>query len=571
MPRAAKQRDRTRRDAEVLARVSAALNSSLEPSEVLDLVLRSAVEITRATSGSICLINPHTQRLEIEAAVGLGEKARQLKLPIGRGVTGWVAKTGKPLRVADVRRDPRYVAVRDEVRSELAVPLMVADQLLGVLNVDSTRVRAFRQADEELLLALAQPAARVIYNSWLHATATQSARRLEALLTIAGSVLASLDLEEVLQRVTREACVLMGTKVCSLMLLDDSGEQLTLRACHGAGEEYLRKPPLPVNDSLLGVVVRHRRALQVFNVQEHDAYRHTELARREGLVSLLSVPLVAGGVVLGTLNVYTDQPYRFSLQDIKVMSALANLSALAITNARLHAKMVQAEEHLRQTERLSTLGLLAAEVAHEIRNPLTVMKMLFHSLDLRFPASDPRAQDVRVLAEKIDQLEQIVLRLLDYARSSEPRFGPVDLNAVVEDLLLLCRTKLAQAGVEVRRELTRELPTVKADRGQLEQLALNLILNAVQAMPSGGTLTLQTAAEPEGRVRLTVRDTGVGLTAEQRAQLFTPFLTSKPAGTGLGLAIVHKIVEAHGAEIEVESEPGRGTAVHVRFAAALPG
>ncbi|MCS7048948.1 MAG: GAF domain-containing protein [Verrucomicrobiae bacterium] len=571
MPRVRQKRLLTLRHYEALARVSAALNSSLEPAKVLELVLRSAVELTRATSGSVCLINPHTQRLEIEAAVGLDEKARELQLPIGRGVTGWVAKTGRPLRVGDVRRDARYVAVRDEVRSELAVPLVVADQLLGVLNVDSTRVRAFSEADEALLMALAHPAARVIYNSWLHATATQSARRLEALLTIAGSVLASLDLEEVLQRVTREACALMETKVCSLMLLNEAGDQLTLRACHGAGEEYLRKPPLPVDDSLLGVVVRHRRPLQVYNVQEHDAFRHTELARREGLVSLLAVPLEAGGRVLGTLNVYTERPYRFSLQDIKVMLALANLAALAITNAQLHAKVLQAEEQLRQTERLSTLGLLAAEVAHEIRNPLTVMKMLFHSLNLEFAANDPRAQDVRVFAEKIQQLEQIVLRLLDYARSSEPRFGPVDVNVVCEDLLLLCRRKLAQAGVELRRELARGLPAVEADRGQLEQLGLNLILNAAEAMPQGGTLTVQTAVESDGRVRWTVRDTGVGMTAEQRAQLFTPFLTSKPGGTGLGLAIVRKIVEAHGAEFEVESEPGRGTAVHVRFRAALSG
>ena len=140
---------------EVLARTGRVINSSLEPATVLDLVLREAVQLMMATSGSLVLIDPHTQLLEIEVAIGLNKDARQLKLPIGRGVTGWVAKTGQPLRVPDVTADARYVSIRKDIRSELAVPLTLEDQLIGVLNVDSTRKNAFSPADEELLVALA--------------------------------------------------------------------------------------------------------------------------------------------------------------------------------------------------------------------------------------------------------------------------------------------------------------------------------------------------------------------------------------------------------------------------------
>lgn len=550
---------------ELLARVSRVINSSLEPATVLDLVLREAVELMKATSGSLVLVDPHTQLLEIEVAIGLSDDVRQLKLPIGRGVTGWVAKTGKPLRVADVTKDPRYVSVRTDIRSELAVPLLLEDQLIGVLNVDSTRKNAFSRAEEELLVALAGQAAQVIHNSWLYEAVAHNARKLEALFQVAQSIVSSLNLEDVLRRVTADACRLMETKVCSLMLLNLERDQLELRACHGASADYLKKPPLPVSESIIGGVVRRQKPIQVYNVQQHDAFQHIELARQDGLVSLLSVPMQFGDRVIGALSVYSGAPYRYSTQDVKVLSTLAGLAAVAITNAQLHEKMVQAEEQLRQTERLSTLGLLAAEVAHEIRNPLTVMKMLFHSLELKFPTSDPRARDAEVMAEKMEHLNRIVDRLLGYARSTEPSLQPVDLNALLGDVLLLSRRKLQQQRIEVVTELAVRLPAVRADRGQLEQACLNLILNAAEAMPEGGTLTIATLPAA-GEVQLLFRDTGVGMTAEQQARLFEPFLTTKEQGTGLGLAIVHKIiVESHRGQIKVESAPRHGTTFGIRL------
>jgi signal transduction histidine kinase len=288
-----------------------------------------------------------------------------------------------------------------------------------------------------------------------------------------------------------------------------------------------------------------------------------ELARQDGLVSLLSVPLMLSGTVIGALNVYTGKLHRYSKQDINILQTLASLAAVAIANARLHEKTVAAEEQLRQTERLSALGLLAAEVAHEIRNPLTVMKMLFHSLDLKFPAADPRGRDAEVVAEKMDQLNRIVDRLLTYARSTEPKLEAVDVNELLDDVLLLTRRKLQHQKIECRTELAAELPRIRADRGQIEQACLNLILNAVEAMPDGGTLTLRTAAKPSF-VQLTFTDTGQGMTKQQQQRLFEPFLTTKQSGTGLGLAIVQKIVvDAHRGRIELDSAPGRGTTFRV--------
>src|SRR5204863_1748826 len=127
----------------------------------------------------------------------------------------------------------------------------------------------------------------------------------------------------------------------------------------------------------------------------------------------------------GALNVYTGESHSFSNEEIRILSALAELSAIGIEKARLYERVVDVEEQLRQNEKLSALGLLAAEVAHEIRNPLTVMKMLYHSLDLNYDANDPRAKDARIMGEKMDHLNKIVEQVLDFARSTEPHLTSV--------------------------------------------------------------------------------------------------------------------------------------------------
>ena len=351
--------------------------------------------------------------------------------------------------------------------------------------------------------------------------------------------------------------------MCSLLLLDGSGEWLELRAQHGAGPDYARRPALSVAESLMGSVVRRRKPMQVPNVQTSAQYQLPEIARREGLVSLLSAPLVFNGQSLGTLNVYTGERRVFSNDEIGTLNALAELSAVAIEKAQLYERTVDVEEQLRRNEQLSALGLLAAEVAHEIRNPLTVMKMLYHSLDLHFGEDDPRREDARVLGEKMDQLDSTVDHIVNFARNAEPRMGPVNVPDLIDDLALLTRHKLQHQHIELVRADAPDLPPVKADATQLSQAFLNLILNAAEAMHTGGTLTLTTRPGPGG-VEVGFADTGPGMSAKQRARAFTGMLsTTKEKGGGLGLAIVHKVAEAHGGRVEVQSAPGTGTEITI--------
>jgi signal transduction histidine kinase len=199
------------------------------------------------------------------------------------------------------------------------------------------------------------------------------------------------------------------------------------------------------------------------------------------------------------------------------------------------------------------------------------MKMLYHSLDLTFPQGDPRAKDARILGEKIEHLNRIVEQILDFARTTEPRLSAVDLNEVIEELGLLVRHKLRNQNIQLSQKLEPDLPAVMADPTQLEQAFLNLILNAVEAMPRGGKLAITSGKLhlPRGSHQPThllveFKDNGEGMNEEQRRRAFTSVLsTTKTKGTGLGLAIVGRVIETHRGKLKIKSAPGRGTTISV--------
>ncbi len=559
---------------EAVHAVGQIVQSTLDLKEAMRLLLQEAVRLLSANSGTVSLANPTTGFLELEAIHGFPASARGLRLKIGEGITGWVARSGKSARVGNVAADRRYIRIRADICSELAVPLRVGDSVRGVINVNSDRLDAFSADDEELLQELAQVAAPAIANTWLYEQARQKARLLESLVSVSQTINSTFSLDDALQAIVRETRALLGGRMCSLMMLDSSGEWLELRAHYGAGKEYLSKPRLSAGESFVGIAMRRKKPMQLENVQKSGRYQNASMARKEGLVSLLTVPLLFSGKALGALNLYTGEPHTFADEEVRTLTAYAELSALALEKTRLYDRIVQVEEALRQSERLSALGLLAAEIAHEIRNPLTVMKMLHHSLALDFPAHDARSNDVRIMGEKMDHLNRIVDRVLDFARSAEPERSEVNLNQLLDDMSLLTRHALQVHNVLLVRKFDQSLPSVWADATQLEQAFLNLTLNAVEAMPDGGRLTIRSKALPLNRGRnrpshvlVRFRDTGAGMSAEQRKRAFSSLLqTTKPKGTGLGLAIVARVIEQHQGLVKVWSTPGRGTTISM----ALP-
>tara|TARA_B100000482_G_scaffold132695_1_gene96759 strand:- start:961 stop:2694 length:1734 start_codon:yes stop_codon:yes gene_type:complete len=538
--------------------VSKVIHSTLDQQQALDLIIREAVRLVNATTGSLVLINPINGFLEIQAAYSLPEESK-LKLRVGEGITGWVAQQGKSAIVQNVHQDERYVQVHKHTKSELAVPLEINGILSGVVNVDSDKLNAFNQNDLALLTELTNQAALVIHNAFLYEQSKIRANLFESLVRVGQVINSRQDLDEALNAITIEASSLMKAKTCALQLLDETNNRLSLVASFGAGNAYLNKPDVLISESFLGSVVKLKKPLQIENVQTSNAYQQQDIARDEGLVAMLSIPLVFNSVVIGTLNIYKEETYVFSNEEINIAMALAEFSALAIEKARLLERIVESEELLRRNEKLSALGLLAGEVAHEIRNPLTVLKMLYHSLGLDFPKNDPRTEDVRIMGEKMDHLNNIVEQILTFARNAEPQFKPSDVNKIINDLRILVRRKFAQQKVVLNTQLAENLPEAKADEQQLSQVFLNLTLNALEAMPNGGELKIKSSSTQLQKnknkvtnIQIEFSDTGSGMNSELRKKAFTSLLnSSKPGGTGIGLAIVNRIIESHGGEIKI--------------------
>ena len=544
------------------------IHATLDSETALNLILEYAIELTGADSASISLVNPSTALLEIEASRGLPESLTQdYQLALGHGITGWVAKHDSPALVPNVQEDPRYLSVWGDVRSELAVPFDVQDQIRGVLNVDSTQVGNFKEADQAMLSALAIQASTVIGNTWLFQQLQSKAAMLESLSSINETIQQTLGIDEGLESITREACGLMKATMGSVLLLDDSGQWLDLKAAYGAGENYQAKPRLHIDESFAGTVVRRGHPIQLKDVRHSSLYRNTELAEQEGLVSMLCVPLSTENHMLGVLSIYTDQPHHFSIDEINVLKAFANVSAMAIERATLNREIRQMEEALRSREKLSALGLLAAEVAHEIRNPLTVMKMVYHAMNLQFPEEDPRHEDASLLGRKMDQLNEIVERVLAFARHDEPRVESVNLERLLHSLYALTRHKMRQQSVAFEMHIASDLPLIEADPGQLEQALLNLTLNAIQAMPEGGSLTLHAHRHPSHEacknIELQFADTGKGMDAKLFESKEGLLHSEKQEGTGLGLMVIRRIIESHSGQLKLTSTSHEGTIISV--------
>ena len=223
--------------------------------------------------------------------------------------------------------------------------------------------------------------------------------------------------------------------------------------------------------------------------------------------------------------------------------------------------------HFRHADRLATIGQLAAGVAHELNEPLGNV-LGFAQLARRAPGlADDVARDLDRIIEGSLQAREIVRKLMLFARQTPPRMAAVDVNQIVTDGLAFLESRCAEQRIELLRDLDPELPPLTADRFQLNQVLVNLVINAIQAMPDGGQLTIRTGRRGD-RILVTVEDTGIGMSDEVRSRIFLPFFTTKDVdqGTGLGLSVVQGIVAGHGGNITVESSPGAGA----RFTIALP-
>ncbi len=547
-----------------LYRICSLTGKTDDPREALTTILAVTIETLAAFSGSISLLNPDTGKLEIDVHQGLFNEADEVSLRLGQGITGWVAFHGRPQLVANVAADPRYVSIRKEVRSEMAAPMVEGGgQILGVINVDSDRLGGFDQADLALLIRISEEATAVMQRLWQLRHLSGKARQLESLITIGQSLVSKLEQQELFDTITRDARIITNTRACAFYLYNAPRDTLSLISLTNAAALPLPAPELPVASCLLSAALHTRRQIEFANIKSPEFLDLIDLPTDPALRSLLAAPVLYENEVIGVLAVFTDHVHRFNNDEKRLLAALASLGAVALQNSRLYSRVFQSEESLRKNEQLTTLGLLAAEIAHEIRNPLTVIKLLFGYLDLDFPVDDARRTDVRVISEKLDQLEAIVSRVLNFAKAPTSLHSRWGLADMVGDTIVLIRLKLAQSKIHLRFEPPPRPLVVEVHKGQIQQVLLNLLINATQAMGDGGTIVIRCTQEKRGEsdfALIDIADTGRGIPEELRAHIFDSFLSGRTDGTGLGLAIAKRIMLSHHGDITLlDSGPGGTT------------
>lgn len=550
-----------------LYRTASLAGSIANPTEALARIVDEVVNLFAADAVALALINPDTGALMIESQQGYPPETVTDPIPTGVGLLGWAALHARAVVAADVRQESRYFPLRDGTRSVLVAPLEIDGLLHGLVAAESNRAGAYADADLQRLIRLTTEAARVLRQLWTLEHLQRKAAQLEVLGNVAQELAGKLEPAELMDIVTRESHRLAHCRLATLELFDVKTRRVRLQVVHPAGDHFATTDrEWPIEDCLGGSAIITRKQVERSQLRREEFFEVVDIPVHIPVVSVLATPLLVEDEVIGVLSIFTDQQRRFDNDERRLMRGLANLAAVALQNARLYQRVFESEEHLRNSERLTTLGLLSAEIAHETRNPLTVIRLLFGALNLQFPADDPRTTDVAIIREKLDQLEAFVTRVLNFGKAPESLHARIGLDDIIRETCLLLRLKLSQARIHMHYEPPEMPLVVDCHKGQIQQVLLNVILNSTHAMPDGGSITITCDGAVIDRhqvVHIDIRDTGGGIKLELLDRIFDSFLSGRPGGTGLGLAIAKRIMRSHHGDITVASTGPTGTTMRL--------
>ena len=546
-----------------LLEITKAITSGLYLEDVLRLIVTVTAKMMDSKICSLWILDEKDQKLKLKATQSISEEyLKERSLGLGEGVVGTVALNNRPLAILDVLREPLYkekeLAKREGLVSMLSVPMSMKEKVIGVINCYMSYPHSFTKTEEEMLTTVANQAAICIENSGLMET---------------------LDIDEILRLVLEGVTKNIGFDRARLYLVNEKRNVLECKLAVGVDEEKIRGVVLPL-DPEGSIVARSIAEKKPFVIPDagQDPRVNPVLKKKFNLHSLVVIPLFAKEKALGAIAVDHLEPgKKITAQVLESVMTFAQQAGLAIHNAFMYqelksfsqkmeekiqkttADLRQTEAQLIRSEKLAALGQLAAGIAHEIRNPLTSINILIHSLRESFPSHHAQGEDLKVIEEEINRINEIVDQFLRFAKPASPLLEKAEVIPILEETLQLLKLQIERRSIAVKKDF-RPLPPITIDREQMKQVALNLLLNAIQAMPEGGRLRLGGQIPEDNQwVQLSIQDSGVGIPPEDMSKLFDPFFTTKEGGIGLGLSIAHRIIDQHHGRIEVKSTPGKGT------------
>jgi signal transduction histidine kinase len=571
-----------------VADLARSVSSALDLEAVLSQVTAVVVELRPGILSILRLVDRAAGGYRLAGMGGAAVEGRVALLRFGEGLTDVVAKTRRPLFVADMLRDPR-TAGRDWFAAQglsafYGVPIEAGGELLGILAVNFPAGVVPSADEREAIDLFAGQAAVAIRNARLFAESEQRRRAAEALSEVGRALSRTRDPDQVARQVAASVCTLFNTLSSGLYRREAETGDLRLLASSGdlgAIGDGVRV--VPRGTMVAGLAALQGQTVCTANILEDPEVILTA-EQRERLTrsphrAVLAVPLVVQDAVIGVLALGDRAGRVFTPDEIRLAQAFSDQATIALENARLFHELEQRLRELRDTQaqliqaaKLSAVGQLVSGVAHELNNPLSVV-IGYTQLLLRKELPGSLRGPLETVVAQGQRMATIVQNLLLFARQGGHERRAVDVADALEKVIALRASQLRLSNISVVRDHAPDLPLVFADINQLQQVFLNLLLNAEQMISEsgvGGRICLRTATRADARGRWVlgqVSDDGPGIRPEVLPRIFEPFFTTKEvgAGTGLGLSVSYGIVQEHGGRIEVESRPGSTT-----FSVVLP-
>ena len=545
---------------------------------VLQLIVTSAKELISSSEQVVIhLLDEEQQLLTAEAVVGYAENVitwKLLKIRPNEGVAGQVIVSGETINVADVTTDPRFLASDSQpsYRSLMVAPVQSGDRKMGTISVQSTSVSAFTEDESRLLSALGMQAAIAIENAHLLESIQQALKESNALYRINQGLVAALDPQELLKDVVNLLQKNFGYYHVQIYVLDPETGDFVMREGSGEIGTQLMKEGyrLRAGEGIVGYTAETNMPFFTNDVDKVHFFVRNQLL--PNTKSELAVPVKIGGLTLGVLDVQHVPPARLSQHDLQLVSAVADQLAVALQKANLYEELqtsLQQEKAVRtqlvQNERLTVMGRLLASVSHELNNPLQAIQNALFLLKEEKGISTQGQQDLNIVLAESERMANMIERLrATYRPIQTEDFRPTQMNDVIEDVYALISPHLRHNQIAFEFHPEPELPAIPALSDQIRQVVLNLLMNAVEAMPNGGNLTVGTKLlEDTNEILLTVSDSGTGISPAILPNIFEAFVTNKQQGTGLGLTISYDIVIKHRGRITAENNTTHGSIFNV--------
>lgn len=445
-----------------LRQIARSLSSAVDLDTTLDLIVRKTTEVMQVDSCTIYLLDPESEVLRLRASTGLAQRALgRSTLRVGEGMTGYAVLRNEPVYATLAQSDPHFKRLDEadegEFQSLLAVPLTIEEQPIGGMNVQTVEPHPFPPQQVELLALIADLAAGALAKAQLYDSQHRQLQELQVLARLSEAVTAPQYLGDLLDVVTEMAAKTMSAAVCSIFLLNETGEYLELRSARREQGDYRPRPPLRMGDGVIGQVAQTAASMVLLDVRQDARYLGQELARTEGLVSMLAVPLQVRARVIGVMVCYTNIPREFTEEQQSLFTTLANQTALAIENAQL-----------------VTNAAVVREMHHRIKNNLQTVAML-----MRLQMADAHKLTTQeVLELNISRIQSIAA--VHEALSSRG-FRLVDVRDVLRRITATTQQMMTAPHQQITIELWGEALFLPSKAATAVALVVNeLVLNALE-------------------------------------------------------------------------------------------